>query len=319
MPDEEGPEPYWYEDSNVPEDIPDSGTILELVNVNELLKSFAYPPDADTPVCWVKYGVSVHWNEVCAQKMACEGLRATAPRIARAPAIYYAFMYKQTTVIVMEYVRGQTAKDLYDKADEAGRAVIRTQLADAFSALTRIPLPVDKALLRPTAIDGGYAGHRAFGDLLDFTAPRLYENATQLEEHINVLLEKASPRTSTQERYKWRLQHLADEPLVFSHMDAYGKNFLIDTEGCVVVLDFFNASILPASFALSTVQHHMYDIRIGDLVVVPGARTENVRALGMLYTWLQQGGGFDKMGKRVAGGDDETQTRLIALVQNTLK
>jgi hypothetical protein len=56
----------------------------------------AYPPQA--PVLWIKYGYTIVWNELYAQKMANEELRRLGSSV-RAPAVYYACRVKMNADI----------------------------------------------------------------------------------------------------------------------------------------------------------------------------------------------------------------------------
>lgn len=138
-----------------------------------------YPTEA--PTCWIKYGLSVYWNEVCAQVVACEGLRQLGSSV-RAPAVYYAFEEHPMTYIVMEYIPGKTAgKCLKESPEQSDEGTIYRSIALALSELHSIPIPKELQN-RPAAVSGGLIRHSTF----DFQeAPRHYEDVQQLEDHFN--------------------------------------------------------------------------------------------------------------------------------------
>lgn len=140
---------------------------------------FAYPPEA--PACWIKYGRSVYWNEVCAQVMAYDGLRQLGS-LVRAPAVFYAIEDYPMTYIVMEYIPGKTAGQcLRESQEQAAKEAIYQSIALALSELHRIPIAAGS---RPAAVSGGKIRHSIFDEQ---EAPRHYENVQQLEDHINAV------------------------------------------------------------------------------------------------------------------------------------
>lgn len=171
----------WYPDENMqlPAGVPDCHELLLRLDLNEARGYLSLP--ACNPVCFVKYGLSVDWNEPLAQHMAQSGLASMGESGVRAPIVYYAFRYRNTTVIAMEYIRGHTVLDIRKNADAAILKRTSDMVANAITTLARIPVP---AGCRPSAIDNGRPRHILF-DQLTQIAPRHYENARQLEEHIN--------------------------------------------------------------------------------------------------------------------------------------
>ncbi len=130
----------------------------------------AYPPDS--PVFWIKFGLSIVWGELEAQTAAHQELRRLDSSI-NAPAIYYACKMGDVehshgshnishfSYIVMDYVSGKTAKDCLADADEASREYVYRSVAAAVTALWNLPIPPG---LRPAAIDGGLIRHSLFDD-----------------------------------------------------------------------------------------------------------------------------------------------------------
>lgn len=140
---------------------------------------FAYPPEA--PVCWIKYGRSVYWNEVCAQVMAYDGLRQLGSSV-RVSGVFYAIEDHPMTYIVMGYIPGMTASQRLEKSQEqVAKEAIYQSIALALSELHRIPIAAGS---RPAAVSGGMIRHSVFDEQ---EAPRHYENVQQLEDHINAV------------------------------------------------------------------------------------------------------------------------------------
>ncbi len=103
--------------------------------------------------------------------------------------------------------------------------------------------------------------------------------------------------------------------MVYCFSDIHPANFMIDINGGIVVVDFAETSILPASFALCRIHGNRLDFDVTKLVTVPGASFENMRALGTAGYRIAIGTGFAKMGQGVEGGDDATQRRLESQIQ----
>ncbi|RJE25079.1 hypothetical protein PHISCL_02614 [Aspergillus sclerotialis] len=190
-------------------------TVRELLNyctaVNPENPHYAmglpYPRDA--PVFWIKYG-AIPWNSIPAQAMAYHELRKLGSPVT-APGL------------------------LESVEDSAEKEVIYRKVGFALHELHRIPIPKNA---RPAAIDGGPIWHTLFDDQ---QAPRHYQSADQLEQHLNLWL-KITKRQRT-------VQRLSKEPMVFCQSDLYLGNFMIDHHGNVLAIDFAITNILPSSFS----------------------------------------------------------------------
>lgn len=90
----------------------------------------------------------------------------------RAPAVFYAFRYKSTVYIVMEYIPGRTARKCIEEAKtEAEKEHVMNQVGLSLSELHRIPIASGS---RPAAINGGRIRHELFDEQ---EAPRHYETS----------------------------------------------------------------------------------------------------------------------------------------------
>ncbi|OAA67871.1 Aminoglycoside phosphotransferase [Niveomyces insectorum RCEF 264] len=323
----------WFYNKNAPPGLPSREDVLARLDCASPRGWFAYP-SREAPVCFVKHGFTVHWTEVISQHRVGTWLaQSQSESAARAPTVYFGFQHDSpwsvpVTVIVMEYIRGQTVQEAWREAsgDDARRETIRHKVADAFMALTRFP--VDPAKRSPSAIDGSYIRHYIFEDQM---APRLYENVQQLEDHCNevsyawadtanyVVLSRSKALTRTQFARGFRgALHcdIAHERLVFCFSDMHPSNFMIDgTDGHVVVIDFEQTSFVPATMALYPAHGHILGFDISTLVSVPGANPSQIPALGNVSRKIDiSSTSFARMMGRIDGSDKETQRRLWSQV-----
>lgn len=87
----------------------------------------------------------------------------------------------------MEYVRGETVNSLFQNSLEppeqrqAKHEELFRRVGFAFEELLRIPVASDTP---PSSVSGGLIRHPFFSYS---EAPRLYDNAEQLEHHINLV------------------------------------------------------------------------------------------------------------------------------------
>jgi hypothetical protein len=98
---------------------------------------------------------------------------------------------------------------------------------------------------------------------------------------------------------------MVSEPLIFCYSDIWLDNFIIDENGRVVVIDFEDASILPASFANFVLASTRDKIKrnIRPLVHVPMTDgVDNTKALYAIFGPMVQGAGsFAKAGRQRLG------------------
>lgn len=190
----------WYGSilpSNITVPLPTAAELVSLykeTNRHGYTIGVPYPPGTEPPVFWIKYGPSIVWNELAAQKTAHDGLRSLESEI-KIPAIYYgcqvAIPYKDDpngwpahrTYVVMEYVPGRTAAKLLQDAigDNAMEDSIYAKIAFALSELHRIRVAQDS---RPAAVNGGRIRHELFDDN---QASLHYRNISELEQHLDLV------------------------------------------------------------------------------------------------------------------------------------
>ncbi|KAI0184778.1 hypothetical protein EV127DRAFT_504323 [Xylaria flabelliformis] len=285
--------------------LPTSSELLDLCPA-ETPRGHATLP-AESPVFWVKYGYAMFWNEVVAQDKAYHELKRLGS-VVRAPGVFYAFRYRATVYIVMEYIPGKTSRKCIEEAKtEAEKEHVLDQVGLGVSELHRIPVASGS---RPAAINGGRIRHALFDEQ---EAPRHYENADQLENHLNEFLWRV--------RRTEKITNLALEPMVFCQSDYWPDNFMIDDTGCVVVIDFSDVSILPSSFASCAAQRTGlgfenlgYDIF--ERVWFPKTDgVDNTQALLAACGRMPIGCSMlAKVGRMLPGGDIHTQWRIESSV-----
>jgi serine/threonine protein kinase len=100
--------------------------------------------------------------------------------------------------------------------------------------------------------------------------------------------------------------------MVFCQSDLFPKNFMIDTHGGMVLIDFDIVSILPSSFARYSLSDNRLGFDIRERVWVPSTEgVDNTQALSAVEGRMAQGSAFLAiLGERLPGGEEETQDRI---------
>jgi hypothetical protein len=94
---------------------------------------------------------------------------------------------------------------------------------------------------------------------------------------------------------------------------------MIDTDHRVTAIDFSDVSILPSSFAKSALVDHRLGFDISQWVYVPVTEgVDNTKALLSVSGAIVMGSySFWSVGRRVPGGDEETQNRINLTLQQS--
>ncbi len=104
--------------------------------------------------------------------------------------------------------------------------------------------------------------------------------------------------------------------MVYCFPDIHPTNFILDINRQIVIVDFEQASILPASFALHFIHSNRLGFDITDMIDIPGASFENVKAMAEASRRITfSSSAFSRIGRDVEGGDADTQKRLGSLIQ----
>lgn len=100
--------------------------------------------------------------------------------------------------------------------------------------------------------------------------------------------------------------------MVFCQSDIFHGNYIIDADNRVTAIDFADSSIVPSSLAKFSARFHNLGVSISQWVNVPATEgIDNTEALLTVYGPMVMGShSFDKVGRRLPGGDDETQNRI---------
>lgn len=104
---------------------------------------------------------------------------------------------------------------------------------------------------------------------------------------------------------QYRIENLAQEPMVFCYSDVWLDNFIIDDRDRITVVDFEDASILPSSFSkfILAGTRDKIDRDIRHMVVVPETEgVDNTSALIAIARPMMMGSGsFAKAGRKLLG------------------
>ncbi|EDR15387.1 uncharacterized protein LACBIDRAFT_321179 [Laccaria bicolor S238N-H82] len=181
---------------------------------------------SDVSDIWVKYGGEISMGEARTQHFVSQYLHNTKCTTVRAPRVYIAFTWKRFGFIVSELI--------YGKQCESSDDVL---ISDAVKTLISIPSPDSR---KPGPVGGGLIGHPFFCHRL---ADIEYESVEDLEDHVNGILTV----TERKPRVNFR-DEVATHGLRLCPSDLKYVNFLKDTDGGIVAVDFAGYSFLPPSF-----------------------------------------------------------------------
>jgi hypothetical protein len=102
--------------------------------------------------------------------------------------------------------------------------------------------------------------------------------------------------------------------MVFCQSDQYHENFIIDANNRITLVDFADSSIVPSSLAKYAAVGVGYrpNFDFCQWVEVPATEgIDNTQAIMAVSGPMVMGShSFYKLGKRLPGGDDETQSRI---------
>lgn len=106
--------------------------------------------------------------------------------------------------------------------------------------------------------------------------------------------------------------------MVFCQSDLFPNNFMIDAHHRVTAIDFSDVSILPSSFAKYALADHRLGFDISQWVYLPvTGGVDNTMALWAVSGSIVMGSySFAGLGRRLPGGDKETQDRINRTLQH---
>lgn len=250
----------FINDKNKAANIPDCQTIIaqsfELgpgqvtaINVSGVRLTLSKTSDQNSDVSdiWVKYGGEINMGEARTQHFVSQYLHNTKCTTVRAPRVYIAFTWKRFGFIVSEFIYGQQCESSDDLL-----------IGDAVKTLINIQSPDSR---KPGSVGGGLIGHPFFCHRL---ADIEYESVEDLEDHVNGILTV----TDRKPRVNFR-DEVASHGLRLCPSDLKYVNFLKDTEGKIVAVDFGGYSFLPPSFFVFALTQGSLAYRISVILNYP--------------------------------------------------
>ena len=220
----------------------------------------------------VKFGLGVTPQEAKAQQLAFQKVDGAVLRI---PQVYCFFArrdagYRSIGYLVMEYINGTSLEHV------------------DWEATGMLPRVV-ASLNAVHSISGKYAGPVSGGDAhgnlwSEYGSGTKFSNVTDLESYLNERL-----------AYFKIAIHVPKEDLCLCHMDVAPRNFMIDLQGDLCLLDWATAGFYPRYFELWSIDftQHVMGSSFGlELLQSLGATTAEmleVQKLSLVYRFNARG------------------------------
>lgn len=179
------------------------------------------------PYAWVKYGWYTTMGEALTQDFVGKAINGNPNAAVRVPRVYLAFRSGDYGYIVMEYIDGSTC----DNSD-AKLVAAAVQSLIAIRGPTAEPGPVGRGPIR----------HRFF---VEWKSSMTYHSVQELEQHINGIL--AYTGWDDVDRVNFGPE-VEEHGLRLCPCDMKRTNFMRDSWGRIVALDFGDSCFLPVSF-----------------------------------------------------------------------
>ncbi|KAL2022973.1 hypothetical protein VTK56DRAFT_4188 [Thermocarpiscus australiensis] len=208
----------------------------------------AYPPNH--PVVFVKFGGPEKQAEGDMQTLAFDWLRQERQRNPscniHVPEVFKMFTKGGLTFIIMQLVAAIPVQQFIEKFDPSAwdynKSLYYGMIAEGVHLLSRMPVPAG-------ATPGPFTrAERRIKHLLfkDQTAPVVYPNIQELEDHLNRVAERGYPNDPCPPKVA------LERELVFCYTDFNDENFMVTTDSDgrprLYIVDFEHASFLPLSF-----------------------------------------------------------------------
>ena len=229
----------------------DQQAIISLCEIHPESRKYDFGKCVAFKSYFVKFGLSrdlefQHKTQEYIHSMTLNDLNA--PRVPS--VVDYFAVDPNKAYLVMEFIDGTTPTNDAHK-----------EVADALQWLRNVPTPTDAKI---GSIGGGPARHDIF---LDFRAPLLFTSNEALQNYMN----EVSASTLTWDNSWLELDYLykalrwlpaspkpadvnfSNDKLVFSQSEISERNFLVDENGKICILNFQDITLLPESFATYTV------------------------------------------------------------------
>ncbi|KAI0047117.1 hypothetical protein FA95DRAFT_1519424 [Auriscalpium vulgare] len=226
----------FIDDENKPTNIPRYETIIRQsialrpdqatdINTSGVRLTLSKTSDTDVSDIWVKFGEEISMGEAMTQRFVAQHLESNQIAAVRAPRVYLAFTWGHDGFIVTEYIDGKMCDD-----SDIPLVVAAVQ----YLITIQSPSPT------PGRIGGGLIEHPFF---IERTASVWYDSVKELQAHINGILRCTGRSLRVDFSPELEGQSL---PLCVS--DLVLVNFMKDSDGKIVAVDFGGYSFLPRSF-----------------------------------------------------------------------
>lgn len=176
---------------------------------------------------FVKFGGGIKFREAEIQNFVYEFLSTSSRGHVRVARVYTFIMTAHYRFIVMEFIDGSTCNESHVD-----------QVARALEELIAIQAPVTTTA--PGPVSPGPIDHHFFED---YVSSVTYPTVEDLQLHLNRILKKQGYKdtlnlVSEVEQYGLRL----------CPSDMHETNFMVDSNGMIVAIDFGGTSFLPTCF-----------------------------------------------------------------------
>ena len=216
----------------------------------------------------VKFGLGVTLQEARAQQLA---FQKVGQNILRIPQVYRSFTrpdskFRSTGYIMMENIDGFAI----EHSDWQGQNLLHHVVA----ALNRLHSISSES---PGSVSGGESHGVLWSE---YGSQRAFRMVEDLEFYLNERL-----------AYFKSTIRIRKEELCFCHMDASPRNFLLDTQGRLCLLDWANAGFYPRYFELWSIEfaRHIIGSNFGhelllNLKATP-AEQSGIQKLSLVYRY----------------------------------
>ncbi|KAB5590066.1 hypothetical protein CTheo_6488 [Ceratobasidium theobromae] len=257
----------FINDKGKPANIPSYETIIRkcpelrrsqttAINVSGVRITLEKKSNLDASDIWVKSGYSITMGEALTQRFVAQYLEDNNITAVRAPRVYVAFTWCSIGYIVTEYIDGK----MCENSD-----------TDLIAAAVRVLIDIPSPSSTPGPIGGGLIEHPFF---VDRRSSIKYESVKDLEDHVNGILSYTGRRN----RVNFS-DEVANYGLRLCPSDLKFVNFMRDSDGKMVAVDFDGYSFLPPSFFAFALEDGNLAHRIWTILKYPDSLSTNVGAM----------------------------------------
>lgn len=218
--------------------------IVEAIKVAPAIRPFLGGPSVArlTSSAVVKYGRHIHLHEVRNMQSVAENTSIPIPVVIDAWEAEDSTPYdeRNTSYIVMEYIKGQLLADIWDDLDSQGRGRILDQLYGYIRELQALKMD------RPGPVGGGISE----GSFFTAYGAGPFKSRRDIEEWFNDrLLVCHDFGHTTDTPPGWFTGHF--DELVMCHLDMHPLNLILDGQGKLWLLDWAFSGAYPPFFEIA--------------------------------------------------------------------